>query len=174
MVPWQGRRPLVICGHGSEMAAVIFKCELQTRPTLGGGRGRWLSVRVQGQPGLQSKFQAIQGSTMRSYHKHQNKTLSRPCLDTQEITSTQPISSQALSNCCLLASCNFCGPKCLRQLYPGKDCPNEWVCLKLKRVPKYHMASHHSGFPGQGLSRQIFLEAYQGSQQMKASEMTSP
>lgn len=95
---------------------------------------------------------------MRSYLKHQNKTLSRPCLDTQEITSTQPISSQVLSavvsHCRLLASCNFCGPKCLRQLYTGKDCPNEWVCLKLKRVPKYHMASHHSGLPGQAdLSR---------------------
>lgn len=109
---------------------------------------------------------------MRSYLKNQNKTLFRPCLDAQETISTQPspprVLSTAVSHRRLLASCNFCGPKCLRQLYPGKDCPNEWVRLKLKRVPQYHMASHHSGLPEQGRSRQIFLEAHQGSQQMKA------
>lgn len=57
-----------------------------------------------------------------------------------------------------VAPCNFRGSKCLCQLYPRKDCPNEWVCLKLKRVSEYHTASHQSGFPEQGQSRKLFLE----------------
>lgn len=37
------------------------------------------------------------------------------------------------------ASCNCCEPKCLRQPCPGKDCPNERVHLKPKRVREHRM-----------------------------------
>lgn len=69
------------------------------------------------------------------------------------------------------ASCNFYGPKCLRQPHPGKDCPNERVCLKPKHIPEYHMGNHHSGFQEQGLRRQLSLEASEGPHQSQAHEM---
>lgn len=101
-----------------------------------------------------------------------------PC-STRKSLLAQPGPSQPLLSCHhpsfrSEASCNFCGPKCLRQPHPGKDCPNERVCLKPKHVREYHMGSHHSGFQEQGLKRQLGLEASMGPHRSEAHESNFP
>ena len=87
-----------------------------------------------------------------------------PLSDTQEVppgpiwpvpTSSPPPAAHHCLPPHSEASGNCCGPKCLRQPHPGKDCPNERVCLKPKRVCEHHVGGHHSGFPERGLSRRL-------------------